>query len=75
MAMEGTGVPMVPSTEGRAVKGESGKAKSKVNAQGFPIRNKDVMYVANSTAAELQKFLSIIGSVVFPLASIRTVSP
>lgn len=43
-------------------------------AQGFPIRNKDVMYVSNSSAAELQKFLSIIGSVVFPVVSARSVS-
>lgn len=34
-------------------------------AQGFPIRNKDVMYVANAPAAELQKFLNILTSVVF----------
>ncbi|MCW2314207.1 polysaccharide biosynthesis/export family protein [Rhodoferax antarcticus] len=41
-------------------------------AQGFPIRNKDVMYVSNSSAAELQKFLNIIGSVVSPVAGVRT---
>lgn len=34
-------------------------------AQGFPIRNKDVMYVANAPAAELQKFMNILTSVVF----------
>lgn len=34
-------------------------------AQGFPIRNKDVMYVSNAPAAELQKFLNILTSVVF----------
>lgn len=34
-------------------------------AQGFPIRNKDVMYVSNAPAAELQKFLNIVTSVVF----------
>lgn len=42
-------------------------------AQGFPIRNKDVMYVSNSSAAELQKFLNIIGTVLFPIAAIRNV--
>ena len=34
-------------------------------AQGFPIRNKDVMYISNAPAAELQKFLNILTSVVF----------
>ena len=43
-------------------------------AQGFPIRNKDVMYVSNSSAAELQKFLNIIATVVFPIASARTLT-
>lgn len=41
-------------------------------AQGFPMRNKDVMYVSNAPAAELQKFLGIIGSVVFPISSVRS---
>lgn len=40
-------------------------------AQSFPIRNKDVMYVSNAPAAELQKFLNIIGSVVYPVISIQ----
>lgn len=43
-------------------------------AQSFPIRNKDVMYVSNAPAAELQKFLGIIGSVVFPVTSFRSVT-
>lgn len=40
-------------------------------AQSFPIRNKDVLYVSNSPAAELQKFLNIIGSVVYPVINVR----
>jgi polysaccharide export outer membrane protein len=40
-------------------------------AQGFPIRNRDVMYVSNSPAAELQKFLNIVGSTLFPVAAAR----
>ncbi|RXF68527.1 polysaccharide biosynthesis/export family protein [Hansschlegelia zhihuaiae] len=32
-------------------------------AKGFTIRDRDVLYVANSAASELQKFLQIIGSV------------
>ena len=34
-------------------------------AQGFPMRDKDVMYVANAPAAELQKFLTMLASLVF----------
>lgn len=34
-------------------------------AQGFPIRNKDVMYVSNAPAAELQKFMNMLTSIVF----------
>ncbi len=43
-------------------------------AQDFPMRHKDVVYVANAPAAELQKFLSIIGSVVAPVAAVKAVS-
>ena len=43
-------------------------------AQGFPIRNKDVMYVSNASTAELQKFLNIVGSVVFPIGAARSLS-
>lgn len=35
------------------------------SAQNFPIRHGDVLYIANAPAAELQKFLSILSSVVF----------
>ncbi len=34
-------------------------------AQNFPMQNKDVMYVANAPAAELQKFLNILTASVF----------
>ena len=29
-------------------------------AQNFPMRNKDVLYVANAQAKELQKFLNLV---------------
>lgn len=41
-------------------------------AQNFPIENKDVLYVANAPAAELQKFLNMVASSVF---IVRTVVP
>lgn len=40
-------------------------------AQSFPMQNRDVMYVSNSPAAELQKFLNIVGSVIYPVFSIQ----
>jgi polysaccharide biosynthesis/export protein len=35
--------------------------------QNFPISNKDVVYVSNAPAAELQKFLNLIVSVAYPV--------
>ncbi len=39
-------------------------------AQGFPIRNKDVMYVANAPGAETQKFLNLIVSALYPVLNV-----
>jgi polysaccharide export outer membrane protein len=38
--------------------------------QNFAVQNKDVLYVSNAPAAELQKFLNIIVSVLYPALSI-----
>lgn len=38
-------------------------------AQGFPIKNKDVLYVANASSVELQKFLNIMVSVIYPIVN------
>ncbi|MBH0198268.1 MAG: polysaccharide export protein [Nitrospira sp.] len=35
-------------------------------AQNFPVRNKDVIYIANAPAAELQKFMNLVSSVLVP---------
>ena len=43
-------------------------------AQNFPVHNKDVIFVANAPAAELQKFLGIIGTVVAPVAAVQAIS-
>lgn len=43
-------------------------------AQEFPMRNKDVMYVANAPAAELQKFMNLLSGVVVPVLTIRSVT-
>lgn len=37
--------------------------------QSFPVAHKDVLYVSNAPAAELQKFLNLIFSVVYPVLS------
>lgn len=44
-------------------------------AQTFPMQHRDVMYVANAPAAELQKFLNLIGSTIIPAAAVRTLAP
>jgi len=40
-------------------------------AQGFPMRNRDILYVSNAPAAELEKFLNIVSSVVTPVFTIK----
>ena len=42
-------------------------------AQGFPVQNRDVMYVSNAPAAELQKFLNIVVSAIYPLINITNI--
>jgi polysaccharide export outer membrane protein len=39
-------------------------------AQSFPMRNDDLLYVANAPAAELQKFLNIILSATYPFLNL-----
>lgn len=41
-------------------------------AQNFPVQNKDVLYVSNAPAAELQKFLSILTSSIYSITAIGT---
>jgi polysaccharide biosynthesis/export protein len=43
-------------------------------AQDFPMRHKDVVYVSNAPAAELQKFLNIVGSVAGPVLTLRALT-
>ena len=43
-------------------------------AQGFPVQNKDVLYVSNAPAAELQKFLNLVVSAIYPIANIISVT-
>jgi polysaccharide export outer membrane protein len=41
--------------------------------QNFPVHNKDLLYVSNASGAELQKFLNLVFSVVYPIAAATTV--
>ena len=43
-------------------------------AQSFPIRDKDVLYISNASLAELQKFLNIVSTVIYPVASFRALT-
>jgi len=43
-------------------------------AQTFPINHRDVIYISNASLTELQKFLSIIGSVAGPLATFKVIT-
>jgi polysaccharide export outer membrane protein len=36
-------------------------------AQNFPIDNKDVLYIANAPAAQLQKFINLLISTIYPI--------
>ncbi|MET1116747.1 MAG: polysaccharide biosynthesis/export family protein [Comamonas sp.] len=43
-------------------------------AQSFPIKDKDLLYVSNAPAAEMQKFLNVIFSTIFPVANLISVT-
>jgi polysaccharide export outer membrane protein len=42
--------------------------------QSFPMSDKDVVYVSNAPAAELQKFLNLVFSLVYPLTNVYSVT-
>jgi polysaccharide export outer membrane protein len=44
-------------------------------AQNFLVKDKDLIYVANATAVELQKFLNILMTVAYPALTVITVLP
>ncbi|MGQ0486549.1 MAG: polysaccharide biosynthesis/export family protein [Hyphomicrobiales bacterium] len=43
-------------------------------AQSFPVQNRDVLYVSNAPAVELQKFLNIVASMTYPALAVYTSS-
>lgn len=42
-------------------------------AQNFEIRNRDLLYVSNASAVELQKFLNILVSVIYPIVNVGNI--
>lgn len=43
-------------------------------AQSFPVNNRDVLYVSNAPASELQKFLNIVTSIAAPVLGVINVT-
>jgi polysaccharide export outer membrane protein len=48
--------------------------KSFFVAQSFRVENKDLVYVANASAAQLQKFLNLVVSTVYPIQGVVTLT-
>jgi polysaccharide export outer membrane protein len=44
-------------------------------AQSFPVQNKDVIYVTNAPAAELQKFMNIVMTAIYPVVVAKSLKP
>jgi len=45
-----------------------------LTAQNFPMQNKDVLYVSNASSVELQKFLNILVSAIYPVVNAGNIS-
>jgi polysaccharide export outer membrane protein len=76
-ALEANGKAMQLTPEGKApvvYRVDLRDPRSFLVAQNFPMRNKDVIYIANAPAAELQKFLNILTSSIFSVTSLRSVT-
>lgn len=43
-------------------------------AQSFPVQNGDVLYVTNAPAAELQKFMNLVVSTLYPAVALKTLN-
>lgn len=70
------GVPLTPEGKVPVVyRLDLKDPRSFLVAQDFPVRNKDVIYVANAPAAELQKFLNILTSSIYSASSLVNLKP
>ena len=52
-----------------------GKASTLFAAQGFPMRNKDVLYVTSAPLTDIQKFVGILSSMAFTLIGLGQAVP
>ena len=43
-------------------------------AQNFPMENKDVLYVANAPGAQMQKFINLLVSTIYPIQGVVTLT-
>lgn len=43
-------------------------------AQNFPVENKDILYIANAPVAQLQKFVNLLVSTVYPIQGVITLT-
>lgn len=74
LADSGKGLPTTPEGKVPVVyRADLKEPSTFLVAQGFPIRNKDVMYVANAPAAELQKFLNILSTTIYSLSGLTAI--
>lgn len=68
---DGTLVPLTPDGKAPVVyRVDLKDPRTFLVAQNFPVRNKDVIYVANASGAELQKFLNILTSSIFSASNL-----
>lgn len=68
-----TGIPTTPEGKIPVIYSVDMKdPASYFTAQNFPMRNKDMVYSSNAPLADIQKFVTIISSVVFPIVSVQT---
>jgi polysaccharide export outer membrane protein len=40
-------------------------------AQSFPVKDRDIVYISNAPLADMQKFVNVVASLVYPVISIR----
>ncbi len=43
-------------------------------SQSFPVENGDVLYVSNASSAQLQKFMSLVVSTIYPAVALKTLN-
>lgn len=72
---DGKGLPRTPEGKVPVVyRADMKNPQTFLVAQNFPIRNKDVVYVANASAAELQKFMNILTTSIYSVTNLRTIA-